>query len=171
MVDPAVARRRHSRDPAQAPVEPRGGHVPEDPQALAQRSAVAMYEADLASRPLGIESDHITPGHATARMQVRDTMLNGHRICHGGYVFLLADTAFAVACNTYGSTTVAAGADVTFVLPVGRGELLVADAVERGRYGSSGLYDVTVTDEDGTAVAEFRGRSRTLRTMVGTALL
>jgi acyl-CoA thioesterase len=133
--------------------------------------AAAMLAADDASRRLGIELLEVSPGRARVRMPVTEAMLNGHRICHGGYVFLLADTAFAVACNTYGNTTVAAGADVTFVRPVGPGELLVAEAVERGRYGSSGLYDVTVTGADGAVVAEFRGRSRTLRTAVGTALL
>lgn len=127
-----------------------------------------MLAADTASTALGIELVDIAPGHARLRMRVTEAMLNGHRICHGGFVFLLADTAFAVACNTYGRTTVAAGADVTFLRPVGAGELLVATAVERARYGSSGIYDVTVSQADGTAVAEFRGRSRTLASTVGT---
>jgi acyl-CoA thioesterase len=130
--------------------------------------AVAMLAADVASTSLGIELMAVTPGRAVLRMRVTEAMLNGHRICHGGYVFLLADTAFAVACNTYGRTTVAAGADIDFLRPVGPAELLVAEAVERARYGSSGLYDVTVTREDGTVVAEFRGRSRTLSSPVGT---
>lgn len=132
--------------------------------------ARAMLAADVASNALGIELVEVSPGRARVRMRVTDGMLNGHRICHGGYVFLLADTAFAVACNTYGRTTVAAGADIAFMRPVGPGVLLVADAVERGRYGSSGLYDVTVAQEDGTVVAEFRGRSRMLATEVGTPL-
>jgi acyl-CoA thioesterase len=132
--------------------------VPEDPQALADRSAAAMYEADLASRHLGIQIDHVAPGHATARMLVRDTMLNGHDICHGGYVFLLADTAFAFACNTYGPVTVAAACDVIFL-----GDELIAEAAERHRYGRSGIYDVTVHLPDTTVIAEFRGHSRTLR--------
>ena len=136
--------------------------MPEDPQALAQRSAAAMYESDLASRHLGIQIDHVTPGHATARMLVRDTMLNGHAICHGGYVFLLADTAFAFACNTYGPVTVAAACDVVFLAPAHRGDELIAEAAERQRYSRSGIYDVTVRRGE-TVVAEFRGRSRTLR--------
>jgi acyl-CoA thioesterase len=136
--------------------------VPEDPQALAQRSAARMYEADLASRHLGIQLDQITPGQATARMVVRDTMLNGHNICHGGYVFLLADTAFAFACNTYDDVTVAAGADISFLEPVEVGAELAATAVEVARRGRSGLYDVTVRTGDGSVVAEFRGRSRSL---------
>jgi acyl-CoA thioesterase len=136
--------------------------VPEDPQALAQRSAAAMYEADLASRHLGIEIDHVAPGQATARMVVRDTMINGHDICHGGYVFLLADTAFAFACNTYGPTTVAATCGITFLAPAYLGDELIAQATERHRAGRSGIYDVTVRRAD-TVVAEFRGHSRTMR--------
>jgi acyl-CoA thioesterase len=137
--------------------------VPEDPQALAQRSAAAMYDADLASRHLGIQIDQIAPGRATARMLVRDTMLNGHAICHGGYVFLLADTAFAFACNTYGPTTVAAACDVVFLGPAHLGDELIAEATERHRFGRSGIYDVTVHLPDTTVIAEFRGHSRTLR--------
>jgi acyl-CoA thioesterase len=139
--------------------------VPEDPQALAQRSAKAMYDADEASRHLGIQITDVAPGRATARMQVRDTMLNGHAICHGGYVFLLADTAFAFACNTYGPTTVAAACDVVFLGPAHLGDDLIAEATERHRYGRSGIYDVTVRREapEPTVIAEFRGHSRTLR--------
>jgi acyl-CoA thioesterase len=137
--------------------------VQEDPQAMAERSAAAMYEADLASRHLDVRIDQVTPGHATARMLVRDTMLNGHAICHGGYVFLLADTAFAFACNTYGPTTVAAACDVVFLAPAQLGDELVAEATERHRHGRSGIYDVTVRLPDTTVIAEFRGHSRTLR--------
>jgi acyl-CoA thioesterase len=137
--------------------------VPEDPQALAQRSAAAMYEADLASRHLGIQLENIAPGRATARMLVRDTMINGHNICHGGYVFLLADTAFAFACNTYGPVTVAAACDVAFLAPAHLGDELIAEATERHRSGRSGIYDVTVHRPDTTVIAEFRGHSRTLR--------
>ena len=137
----------------------------EDPQALAQRSAQAMYDADKASRHLGIQISDVAPGRATARMQISDTMLNGHAICHGGYVFLLADTAFAFACNTYGPTTVAAACDVVFLGPAHLGDDLVAEATERHRYGRSGIYDVTVrrAGPGATVIAEFRGHSRTLR--------
>ena len=137
----------------------------EDPQAVAERSAARMYEADLASRDLGIQIEQVAPGQATARMLVRDTMLNGHDICHGGYVFLLADTAFAFACNTYGPTTVAAACDVVFLGPAHLGDDLIAEATERHRYGRSGIYDVTVRREapEPTVIAEFRGHSRTLR--------
>ena len=135
----------------------------EDPQAVAQRSAARMYEADLDSRHLGIQIDQIAPGQATARMVVRDTMLNGHNICHGGYVFLLADTAFAFACNTYGPTTVAAACNVAFLAPAHLDDELIATATERHRAGRSGIYDVTVRLPDTTVIAEFRGHSRTLR--------
>ena len=138
--------------------------MPEDPQALAERSVAAMYEADLASRNLGIQIDQVAPGRATARMRVRDTMINGHAICHGGYVFLLADTAFAFACNTYGPVTVAAACDVVFLGPAHLGDELIAEATERHRHGRSGIYDVTVRLPDTTVIAEFRGHSRTLRT-------
>lgn len=127
----------------------------------ARRQAAAMYDADDASRALGIEVRDVAPGRATAVMRVRRDMVNGHGTCHGGYLFLLADSAFAFACNTYGVTVVAAGADVTFLTPVREGEELVAEAVERVRRGRSGLYDVTVR-RDGEPVAEFRGRSRAL---------
>ena len=137
--------------------------MPEDPQALAQRSAAAMYEADLASRHLGIQLENVAPGRATARMLVRDTMINGHNICHGGYVFLLADTAFAFACNTYGPVTVAAACDVAFLAPAHLGDELIAEATERHHSGRSGIYDVTVHLPDTTVIAEFRGHSRALR--------
>jgi acyl-CoA thioesterase len=137
--------------------------VQEDPQAVAQRSAARMYEADLASRHLGIQVDQVAPGQATARMRVRDTMLNGHNICHGGYVFLLADTAFAFACNTYGPTTVAAACNVAFLAPAHLDDELIATATERHHTARSGIYDVTVRLPDTTVIAEFRGHSRTLR--------
>ena len=127
-----------------------------------QGFAEAMYAADVASRSLGIAVEQVTAGRATARMAVTEAMINGHGVCHGGYVFFLADTAFALACNTYGETTVAAGADIVFLAPVRLGDQLVAEAVERVRRGRTGLYDVTVRRADGGIVAEFRGRSRSL---------
>ncbi|WP_238008604.1 hydroxyphenylacetyl-CoA thioesterase PaaI [Dactylosporangium sp. AC04546] len=133
-----------------------------DPEAVAKASAEAMYAADVASRSLGITIDAVAPGRATATMMVRADMLNGHAIGHGGFVFLLADTAFAFACNSYGTPTVAAGADVEFLEPVREGDVLTAVAVERVRRGRAGVYDVTVTRPDGTVVAEFRGRSRAI---------
>ena len=131
------------------------------PDEIARRSAEAMLEGDRASAGAGVELVEVAPGRATLTMTVRPDMVNGHDIAHGGYVFLLADTAFAFACNTYGPPVVAAGADVSFLAPVREGQQLVADAVERVRRGRSGLYDVTVR-LDGEPVLEFRGRSREL---------
>ena len=132
------------------------------PQQLAAACAEAMYAADEASRRLGITIDGVAPGRATATMRVTEAMVNGHGICHGGYVFLLADTAFAFACNTYDAVTLAAGCDVVFVSPARLGDELVAEATERVRLGRSGVYDVTVSGQDGSTVAEFRGLSRTV---------
>jgi acyl-CoA thioesterase len=121
-----------------------------------------MYAADEASRRLGIEITDVAPGRATARMAVTSAMVNGHGIAHGGYVFLLADTAFAFACNTYSRVTVARSAEIVFVAPVKEGDALVAAAEERLRFGHNGVYDVTVRGKDGEVVAEFRGQSRAL---------
>jgi len=129
---------------------------------VARRCAEKMYAADRSSRHLGIEIGDVAAGRAQARMTVRDTMVNGHGIAHGGYIFLLADTAFAFACNTYAIATVAAAADVVFVAPARAGDALVAEAVERVRFGRSGVYDVTVRRDGGEVVAEFRGNSRAL---------
>jgi acyl-CoA thioesterase len=120
-----------------------------------------MLDDDLASRSLGIGLVDAGPGFAVVRMTITDTMVNGHDLAHGGYVFLLADTAFACACNSHGPVTVAAGADITFVAAAHLGDELVARAEERVTYGRSGIYDVTVRRGD-EVVAEFRGRSRVL---------
>jgi acyl-CoA thioesterase len=123
--------------------------------------AEVMFGADRASRALGIQL--LWAGDNTAAVQVTVTaaMVNGHGMAHGGYVFLLADTAFGCACNSAGPVTVAAGADITFVAPAREGDTLTATATERVSYGRSGIYDVTV--RRGTdVIAEFRGRSRTI---------
>jgi acyl-CoA thioesterase len=121
-----------------------------------------MLDADVAARQLGIDVREIARGRATVVMTVAETMVNGHGLAHGGYVFLLADTAFAVACNTYGETAVARACDIVFLRPAKRGDELVAVAVERSRVGRSGLYDVTVRRADGEVVAEMRGQSATV---------
>jgi acyl-CoA thioesterase len=121
-----------------------------------------MYAADRASQALGIEITEVRPGRATATMRVSAEMVNGHAIAHGGYVFLLADTAFAFACNTYGEATVARAADIAFLAPVHEGDELVAVAEERTRSGRNGVYDVTVRRSGDEVVAEFRGHSRGL---------
>lgn len=123
--------------------------------------AAVMFAADQASRGVGMELIHAGPGSAIVRMRIAMQMLNGHAIAHGGYVFMLADTAFSCACNSDGPVTVAAGADISFIAPVREGDVLVATATERTRYGRSGIYDVTVRRGD-QVVAEFRGRSRTV---------
>ncbi|GAA4686931.1 hydroxyphenylacetyl-CoA thioesterase PaaI [Nocardioides nanhaiensis] len=134
----------------------------DDPgQGVAERSTAQMMRGDLASAALGIEVLAVSPGAATVAMAVRDDMVNGWGLCHGGLVATLADTAFAVACNSRGRVTVAAGFDVSFLEPGRAGDRLVADAREVALRGRSGLYDVTVRREaDGAVLAEFRGRSR-----------
>jgi acyl-CoA thioesterase len=132
---------------------------------LARRCAAAMWAQDRASQRLGMQLLDVGPGRSTLSMTVRDDMVNGHGNCHGGFVAALADSAFAFACNTYDEVTVAAGFDIVFVAPVRLGDELVADAVERARFGRSGLYDVTVARKhrgEYPVVAEFRGRSRSL---------
>jgi acyl-CoA thioesterase len=123
--------------------------------------AAAMFATDRASKGLGMELLEAGEGRAVLRMRIAATMINGHDIAHGGYVFMLADTAFACACNSRGPVTVAAGADITFLTPVREGDVLTATAAERVRYGRSGIYDVTVS-RGAEIVAEFRGRSRAL---------
>ena len=124
--------------------------------------AANMFSADRASKGLGMELLEAADGRAVVQMRVAQTMINGHGIAHGGFVFTLADTAFACACNSHGPVTVAAGGDIDFVAPAREGDVLVATAQERARYGRSGIYDVTVR-RGSELIAEFRGRSRTLR--------
>jgi acyl-CoA thioesterase len=131
------------------------------PDELARSSAQAMWAEDSASRTLGMEVRSIAPGRAEVTMTVRDDMVNGHALCHGGLIASLADSAFALACNTYGEVTVASGFEIDFLEPGRLGDVLVATAVERVRRKRSGIYDVTVRSGE-TVVAEFRGRSRSL---------
>jgi len=122
-----------------------------------------MMQRDRASAALGMVVQRDEPGHAVVSMAIRDDMLNGFDMAHGGIVFSLADTAFAIACNDGETMTVAAGADITFLRPVRQGQTLTATAIRRSASGRTGLYDVQVTD--GTdIVAEFRGRSHTTST-------
>ncbi|MFD3488404.1 hydroxyphenylacetyl-CoA thioesterase PaaI [Streptomyces sp. NPDC058665] len=120
------------------------------------------FAADPTARSLGITLVDTGPGWATLRMSVRADMVNGHGTAHGGYLFLLADSAFACACNSHGPVTVAAGADIDFVRPAHEGDVLTATARERTRLGRGGIYDVSLTRGD-EVLAEFRGRSRALR--------
>ena len=125
-------------------------------------AAQAMFDDDVASQSLGIELLQAAEGKAVARMRITEQMVNGHKIAHGGYLFLLADTAFAGACNSHGPVTVAAGAEISFVTSARLGDELIATAEERTRYGRNGIYDVTVR-RDAEVIAEYRGRSRTIR--------
>jgi acyl-CoA thioesterase len=131
-------------------------------QALAQACADAMWAEDNASRGLGMHLEYVEPGEARMAMTVAPSMVNGHGLCHGGFIFTLADSAFAFACNTYGERTVAQHCSVSFLRPAKLGMRLVATARERARAGRSGIYDVTVVAEPDTLIAEFRGNSRSL---------
>ncbi|HEX9853099.1 MAG TPA: hydroxyphenylacetyl-CoA thioesterase PaaI [Woeseiaceae bacterium] len=126
---------------------------------LAQLCADRMYRSDQASQDLGIEITVTAPGKVSARMSVRPSMLNGFAICHGGYIFTLADTAFAFACNAYDDLTVAAGASIEFLRPAKDGDRLHAAATELSRSGRSGIYDVAVRNQDHTLIAVLRGRA------------
>lgn len=140
---------------------PPGGPASAPGPAAPDGPAEAMFAADQASRSLGMELIEAGDGTAVVRMTVGAGMVNGHGIAHGGYVFMLADTAFACACNSHGPVTVAAGADINFVVAARQGDALVATAAERISYGRSGIYDVTVQRGD-EIIAEFRGRSRSI---------
>jgi acyl-CoA thioesterase len=131
--------------------------------ALARASATAMLAEDQASAGLGMTLLEVAPSRARLCMTVRQDMVNGHAIAHGGFIFALADSAFAVACNTHGVVTVAAGCDITFAAPARLGDVLVAEATETDTFGRSGITDVRITREaDGQLIAVFRGRSRSL---------
>lgn len=131
-------------------------------QALAENAARSMFEQDAASRALGMRILEVRPGYARLAMRVRDDMVNGHRICHGGLIFTLADSAFAFACNTYNAVTVASGAMIDFLAPGRLGDELIATAEEQSRLRRTGVYDVTVRNQQGECIALFRGRSHQL---------
>jgi len=128
-------------------------------QDVAERTAATMERADAAVRSAGIRLLGVGPGRARTAMTVGPQHLNGHGLCHGGYLFLLADAALAYASNSHGGSVVASGADIVFLRPAAPGDELVAEASERARSGRSGLYDVTVRAGEVT-IAEFRGRTR-----------
>lgn len=128
---------------------------------MAAKVAAAMWAEDTASAGLGMRLVAVGEGTARLEMTVRDDMVNGHGIAHGGFVFSLADSAFAFACNSRNQVTVAQACDIVFVAPARRGDLLVAEASERTAFGRNAIYDVTVTRGD-DVIAEFRGRSRQL---------
>ena len=131
------------------------------PDQLARACADAMWAEDDASKGLGMEIVEVGPGRATLAMTVKPHMVNGQRIAHGGFIFLLADSTFAFACNSRNERAVAAQCDITFIRPGKLGDRLVATAREISRSGRSGIYDIRVTADD-AVIAEFRGHSRTI---------
>jgi len=133
--------------------------VSKNPQALAELAGKTMYERDPASQGLGMTLDEIRPGYARMSMRVRPDMLNGHASCHGGFIFALADSAFAFACNSHNFNTVGAGCTIDYLAPGREGDLLTAEAVEQALAGKTGVYDVTVTNTEGKTIALFRGKS------------
>jgi len=139
-----------------------------DPQRLAELAGRTMYERDPTSRSLGMTLDEIRPGYARMSMRVRGDMLNGHATCHGGYIFMLADSAFAFACNSHNFNTVGAGCTIDYLSPGREGDLMTAEAVERALSGKTGVYDVTVTNAEGKTIALFRGKSHRVSGMVAT---
>ena len=123
----------------------------------------AMWKEDSASQNLGMQIDVSEAGKSSATFTVKETMVNGHGVCHGGYIFTLADSAFAFSCNTYDVVTFASSAAIEFIRPARSGDVLTAHAVERHRGGRTGLYDVTVTNQNSEVIAIFRGRSHATR--------
>jgi acyl-CoA thioesterase len=140
-------------------VQPTPALSDEDAQALAERVAAAMFARDQASQHLGIAIASVGPGRAELQMTVRAHMLNGHAICHGGFIFTLADSTFAFACNSRNLTTVASGCTIDFLAPAREGDVLTARATERSAAGRTGVYDIDVTDATGRKIALFRGKS------------
>jgi acyl-CoA thioesterase len=133
------------------------------PQQIAEAASAAMWASDGASRGLGMTLDSVGPGTATLSMPVRDDMVNGLDLCHGGFIFTLADSTFAFACNSYNQRAVAQIATITFIAPARRGDRLTATAREVASFGRSGVYDIRVTSQTGALIAEFRGHSRTIK--------
>jgi acyl-CoA thioesterase len=135
-------------------------------QTLAELAGKTMYERDPASQALGMVLAEIRPGYARMTMTVRADMLNGHQSCHGGYIFMLADSAFAFACNSHNHNTVGAGCTIDYLAPGREGDLLTAEASEQALAGKTGVYDVKVSDREGRTIALFRGKSHRVAGMV-----
>ena len=128
-----------------------------------------MYQRDPTSQALGMLLAEIRPGYARMTMTVRADMLNGHQSCHGGYIFMLADSAFAFACNSHNHNTVGAGCSIDYLAPGREGDLLTAEASEQALAGKTGVYDVKVSNGEGRTVALFRGKSHRVAGMVTDA--
>ena len=129
------------------------------PQQLAEHVRDGMFANDRASKWLGMKIDEVGPGRAVLSMPVRDCMVNGHDLCHGGLIATLADSAFAFACNSHNINTVAAGCSIEFLKPVHGGDVLTAEGIEQTLSGRHGIYDIRVTNAAGEVVAMFRGKS------------
>lgn len=132
-------------------------------QDLAEACARSMWADDNATRNLGMELISVSPGAAAIAMIITDDMTNGHGTCHGGFIFTLADSAFAFACNTYNQRAVAQHCSVSFLAPAFKGDKLTATAREVVRRGRSGIYDIHIINQNGEHIAEFRGHSRTVK--------
>lgn len=137
--------------------------VQAEPLALAQEVARLMWADDRASQALGMQLLEVRPGYARLSMTVRRDMTNGHGICHGGFMFLLADSTFAFACNSHNQKAVAASAEIHFLAPAQEGDVLIAEGQEQHLAGRSGVYDTRVTDQNGKLVALFRGKSASIK--------
>jgi acyl-CoA thioesterase len=140
--------------------------MPDALQTLAELAGKAMYERDPASQALGMALAAIAPGYARMTMAVRADMLNGHQTCHGGYIFMLADSAFAFACNSHNFNTVGAGCTIDYLAPGRLGDVLTATAQEQALAGKTGVYDIKVTNQDERVIALFRGKSHRVAGMV-----
>ena len=134
-----------------------------NPEELALACAKAMYARDHAALMLEMKIEEVQPGYAKLSMLVRQDMCNGHAICHGGMIFSLADTAFAYACNSYNQVTVAGGCNIEYIAPGHLDDTLYAEAKEVTVQGRNGIYDVTISNQDGKAIAFFRGKSRQIK--------
>ena len=140
--------------------QPTAQPTPEEAANLARRVGEAMYAADAASKDtIGIALIRCEPGRAVMQMPVRALHLNGHKICHGGFIFTLADSTFAFACNSRNHNTVASGCSIEFLRPGQEGDVLTAEGVEQSQSGRHGIYDIRVTNQRGQLVALFRGKS------------
>lgn len=128
-------------------------------QALAEATAKSMFARDAATQALGMQIVKMAPGYAQLSMPVRSDMLNGHQTCHGGFIFALADSAFAFSCNSHNRNTVASGCSIDYLAPGREGDVLTAEAVELSRSGRTGVYDVTISNQAGVRIALFRGKS------------
>lgn len=133
------------------------------PQEMAEACAKSMWDNDHASQKLGMKLEHVAPGEATISMTITENMANGQGNCHGGYMFTVADSAFAFACNTYNQFTVAQHCSISFLAPGRVGDRLTATAKEVNRTKRTGLYDITITNQDGRMIAKFTGHSATVK--------